>query len=354
VLVGIGLLLGVTAAVGQAPQGGSTEKPGPQQTPSAPDGGTVLLGGLKVLDDKKLADTLEAAIAAAQRNHPDVRLAQAKLQVAEAELAQAKLQVAQRVTAAHAKVQAAKAQVAFAEATYRRMQQLRDNKAVAQEMFVEAEHALAQAKATLTAAEAELQAAQGLPPGQHAAKPADATALAEWLGQSVREDHAATAANLLAEVMARRTPPAPGSAADKLRGLVEKRVALDIKTPVPLDQAMTEFVKQAGLTDVTVRYPVWANDRFLKDPPRVGPLVGEQTVAGWMQLIVDDFNRSLAAVGAPPDLQGKYEVYVRDYGLLMTKTDLAPPGAPTLAEFARQAQNEKTLPPVKLNQELKK
>ena len=34
-------------------------------------------------------------------------------------------------------------------------------------------------------------------------------------------------------------------------------------------------------------------------------------------------------------------MYVRDYGLLIAKADLAPPGVLTVAEFARQVRAEK-------------
>jgi outer membrane protein TolC len=94
-LVGIGLLFAVTAAAGQQP----VEK-APQPKPKS------------VEPQKPAADNLEAVIAAAVRNHPDIKLAQAKMQVAEAELAQARLAVVQGVTAAHSKVQQEKYKVA--------------------------------------------------------------------------------------------------------------------------------------------------------------------------------------------------------------------------------------------------
>jgi hypothetical protein len=38
-------------------------------------------------------------------------------------------------------------------------------------------------------------------------------------------------------------------------------------------------------------------------------------------------------------------VYVREYGLLLERSRFAPPGAPTLAEFARQVQAQKDATP---------
>ncbi len=324
----VGLVLVMAVAAGQQPP------PADKAPPKAPGASPA----------KPAADSLEAMIAAAQRNHPDVRLAQAKLQMAQAELEQAKLQAAQRVAAAHAKVQAARAQMEFETRSVGQYDKL--GPALSLSDRLANERVLVQAKAALAAAEAELQAAQGLAAGQHAAAAIDKgpgsvteAMLQALLDTDTRAEHQKLAA--LAYLKKSSSPPAPGTAADKLRGLIDKPVKLDLKNPVPLDVAMAAFVKQAGLTDLTVRYPEWAGDRFLKTPPTVGPLVGEQAVAAWFQLILDDFNRSLAAVGVPPGDQGKYEVYVRDYGLLVTKTDLAPPGAPTLAEFARQVQAQK-------------
>ncbi len=326
----VGLMMIVAVAAGQQPP------PADKAPPKAPGASPA----------KPAADSLEAMIAAAQRNHPDVRLAQAKLQMAQAELEQAKLQAAQRVAAAYAKLSRAKSNVAAAEKQLADARAANKKRGAPDYLLAGDSRDLVDAKAELAAAEAELQAAQGLAAGQHAAAAIDKgpgsvteAMLQALLDTDTRAEHQKLAA--LAYLKKSSSPPAPGTAADKLRGLIDKPVKLDLKNPVPLDVAMAAFVKQAGLTDLTVRYPDWAGERFLKTPPTVGPLVGEQTVATWFQLILDDFNRSLAAVGVPPGYQGKYEVYVRDYGLLVTKTDLAPPGAPTLAEFARQVQAQK-------------
>jgi hypothetical protein len=320
------LILGLTVAVGQEPPR-KEEKPQQKAPPKPP------------------TDELEAAVAASA-NHPDVRLAQAKLQMAQAELDQAKLQAVQRLTAAHAKLRSAQIQAEIEEKNYRHVSSL---SSFPQAEKWQLERALAQAKAALAAAEAEWQAARGQPPGRAAATK-DAPATAATLSRLLLDDLTGARREQLSlsylDLVNRAVAPPSGSAADRLRELVGKRVALDLKEPVPFDRAMAEFVKQAGLSDLTVRSPEWANERFLKTPPKVGPLVGEQTVEGWFQLILDDFNRSLVTGNYPSEYyQGRHEVYVRDYGLLITKTDLAPQGAPTLAEFARQAQTRKDAAP---------
>jgi hypothetical protein len=325
---GLVLILGLTAAVGQEPPR-KDEKPPQQKSPPKP------------------TDELTAAIAASA-SHPDVRMAQAKLQVAQAELDQAKLLVAQRLAAAHAKLRSAQAQVELEAQTYERLVKLES--AIPKTELALAERALAQAKAALAAAEAEWQAARGQPDagkGLVLVESADGTAtllsmLMKAQAQPQQPDQAAF--NYL-NLVQRTVAPPPGPATDRLRQLIGKRVTLDMKEPVPFNRAMDEFIKQAGLGDMTVRVPAWADERVLKTPPKVGPLVGEQTVAGWFQLILDDFNRSLVSGNYPSEYyQGPHEVYVRDYGLLITKKELAPPGAPTLAEFARQAQAPKPEP----------
>jgi hypothetical protein len=134
--------------------------------------------------------------------------------------------------------------------------------------------------------------------------------------------------------------PEPGSPLDRLRAIALKRVTLDVKKPVPFDEALAQLAKSSGLTELTVRSPEWASGKYLKEPPLVGPLSGENTTAAWLQLILDDFNREVAAGRVLPPHSGKYDVYVRDYGLLIARVDLAPPGTLTLAEFVQHAQAE--------------
>src|SRR4051794_29411070 len=56
-------------------------------------------------------ETVDDMIATALRNHPDIRLAEAKRLVAEAELEQAKLLVAQRITICASKIEQAKSKL---------------------------------------------------------------------------------------------------------------------------------------------------------------------------------------------------------------------------------------------------
>ena len=62
----------------------------------------------------------------------------------------------------------------------------------------------------------------------------------------------------------------------------------------------------------------------------------------WLQLIVDEMN-TYQAMAAPQrhDTPKRHELYVREYGLLLTSRDLAPPDAITVQELWKQAQLEK-------------
>ncbi|MFO0848989.1 MAG: hypothetical protein U0871_10620 [Gemmataceae bacterium] len=314
-------LAGLALASGLAAQ----EPPMAFDKPSEPTRGEV------VVFKYPGADGADAAVTAALANHPDVKLAEAKVRVAEAELAQAKLLVAQRVAAASARVAQAKAKVATATSGFNRLKKLQQQKVVSTEEVAGAEQTLLAAKADLAAAEAELKAAQGVAPG---------TAVV-WFDKSKTLTEPLHRPALGTDSFVERfngtavSPPSPaGSPADKLRGLLDKEVTLDQKK-LPLDEALAAFQKSAGLTDLTIRYPEWASAKELKAPPTVGPLTGKRTAAGWFQLILDDFNRTLRQAVLPPGKEyvGTYDLYVRDYGLLMTKTDLAPAGALTLTQL---------------------
>jgi hypothetical protein len=204
------------------------------------------------------------------------------------------------------------------------------------------EYYLAQSAAA--AAEAELKTAQGTAPGA-----ARTTVSANWSetlrvngGDVVLMDRSPSdkAVGLALEFLAAGIKSPPGSALDRLRGALDKPVRLDAPAR-PLAPAVADLFAKAGLDGMTARFPASAEDKTIKDPPAVGPLAGEHAVAAWLQLMIDDFNRGVAAGHVLPDERGKYDVYVREYGLLVTRAELAPQGALTLGEFARQARAEK-------------
>lgn len=267
----------------------------------------------------------EPTIATIIANHPDVKLAEAKLQVARAELEQARLLITQKYTVAKAKLDAAQTQLKFAEIAYA---QIRSITGVARPEVQSAELALAQAKSAVVIAEVDLKAIQG--------SVSSADQLLSELLIDRNAYYTETATKLYSKAL--RIQPKPTTQSAKLREVLERKVALDLSKPLPLDELMAIFLPKSGLDAFLVRYPEWASTRFLKEPHLIKLPKSEQTTFAWLQLIQDEFN-SRHSQNMPELYQGKYEVYVRDYGLMFAKSTLAPEGAMKLEEFMR-------LPPV--------
>ncbi len=273
------------------------------------------------------AGSVEEAVAAALKNHPDVKIAEAKRMVADAELEQAKLLVAQKVTALYTKVQMGKLQVAAAEKNFEQVKVLHEAGTASSPQLTAAETALRTAKAELDTATAELQAAKGTVP--------------KTVTNASSFDSTLLRSSLLTAAILDRTIPS-GTAADKLRALVDRKIKLDLK-PLLLADAMEAL--GGSSSGLTIRLPDTAKSDYVKKPPLVGPLNGEQTFAAWLQLILDDFSSPSHQGGMLEGSQGRYDAYVRDYGLLITQSKNAPQGAMTLADYVRRVHTESTKSP---------
>jgi hypothetical protein len=264
-------------------------------------------------------------VAAALKNNPDIKVAEAKRLVAEATADQAKLAVTQRVAPTFAKIQAARANVQAAEVDSMRLGNLRNT--ISQAEIERAETRLLVAKAELAVVEAEWKAITG--------------------GGAKTDTEAAQKATVERGISFLATmqqiPSIPtGSAADKLRALIDKPIKLDIKAG-PFSDIMPEFIKQAGLQGITVRYPTWASVKILKEPPTVGPITGEKTLTAWVELLLDQFNNPNEPVNIPESLNYSPPcvAVVREYGLLFVGKNSAPSDSITLSEFAKLVRAEK-------------
>lgn len=293
------VLLTAAAAVGQPP------KP-PAPKPPTPGG-------------------VDEAVLNALRTHPDIKLAEAKVRMAEAEVEQTKSRVAQRITGAFAKLEQAKAELVLAQDYLDRIKKAGGSTTE----LLSATAQYQRVKSAVVDAEVELNAAQGAAPRVQFA-PADPDQAAvdrglKWLAR-------------MQETGVAPVKPVPaGTVADRMKTLLDKPVMLDL-TGADLDAAVAAVLKSVGDTTLTVKLPTLGR-RHLKDPPTV-TAKGEMTFAAAMQLILDEINRP--ENGAVfESLKGQQEVYVREYGLLVTRVQDAPKDAPTLAEFARQVRAEK-------------
>jgi hypothetical protein len=283
----------------------------------------------KAPKEGKKTDPADAAVAAALANDPDVQVARAKVQLAEAELTKAKQAVVLRVMTLKATIQehtatadAARQRFAFIE------RQARQGMA-AQTELIQARAALEQALAALARAETELKlitGGGGQPAGVGAG--GDPDAFARWsalpyLQLTTKADQQSYLEALAAQYAGAKTPAVKGPIPDRIRAALDKPVKLGAKgEKVTFDKALEVFKKEAGL-DVPVRGP----GDLIQSPVIVSQ--GEELPVGaWFQLF-EDYSGS------------RVRLYVRDYGLLFTAKDAAPPDAPTLTEFWKQLPPEK-------------
>lgn len=259
----------------------------------------------------KAPGTTADGVALALKQHPDIKVAEAKVAVAAAVLDQARLAVTQRVGPAFARIQTAKVKVKQTEDALNHTAGLVKKGFQPQQTAERVEAEVQAAKMELAAAEAELKALTG--GGEKEVEP---NVHAVWLrGKDLKAWRFESSIS---------TPA--GTVADKLRAVIDKRVKFPDQKGVPFVKVVDALKTAAGI-DFTVRTPSHA--QFTEQAVNVP--AGDMTVTAWTELMLDEFN-----VG-----RVKYAFYIREYGLLLTAVDAAPPGALSLTEFARLVRAEK-------------
>jgi hypothetical protein len=269
-------------------------------------------GGDKKPAEKPKVDTVEAQIAAALANDPDVRMARVKIQLAEAELAKARQQVTMKVFSLRNTIEEQRKQVAAWEEQVRRIEAQTKAGAVPMTELLNARIRLDPLKAALAQAETELKLITGGGPGWaeraeglanpiHPAADGGRAAL-DWFAARMRAGETLEQAAL------------GGPIPDRIRAALDRKVTLAPKgEKVPLDKALEVFKKEAGL-DVPVR-----GVGTLVQTPVITSEGEELPVGAWLQLY--------------QDWNGRSQFFVREYGLLFTDKDAAPPDALTLTQF---------------------
>jgi hypothetical protein len=301
VLFGIGLL--AVSALGQPPAG-----------PNQP---------AKRKDEKK-ANPVEALIAAALANDPDVRMAQAKLQLADAELAKARQAVAVKVITLSGAIEEQKRQVASAEDRVAWAARMVEKGFTSKPQLLSDRQALESAKAKLAQLETELKLLIGGGPlGRNGgpAGPGMGMAMDSFPGMHPGDPYA-TRPDIPVKIRFRVFDSATGPIADRLRAALDKPVKLGAKdAKVTFEQAMEVFKKEAGL-DIPIRESTAGTGLSLQGERTTIQSGGESLPVGaWFQLF-QDFNGGV--------------FHVRDYGLLYTSKEAAPPDALTLTQFWKQ------------------
>ncbi|MDY3558913.1 hypothetical protein R5W23_006089 [Gemmata sp. JC673] len=318
------LALAVTTASGQPPKADAPKK-ADKPVPNPPD-------------------ATDAAIGRALATDPDVKMAQAKINLAEAELAKARQTITLRVLALKSRVEQGTAEMRVAEQHLENVTKGVNGGAGHQSELLVARSKFETAKAALAAAEAEWKLLTGSDNnGEVKLFRAYLTVLDQYFeSHSLPSTQQGPAPNAGAYRWygSGGSPPATikGPIPDRLRAVLDKPIKLGAKgETIRIDQALELLKKEVGF-DVPVRGELLhprpkVNDRgeILYDPARKGiPIMiapqvvseGETLPVGaWLQLYQDVSGGTF---------------YVREYGLLLADKKSAPPDAPTLTEFWKQ------------------
>jgi hypothetical protein len=271
---------------------------------------------------EKKPDPADSAIAAALANDPDVKMAQAKMQLAEAELAKSRHAVTIKVVTLKAKIEQLKAQLVPLERQVELVtRSVKSGGASVAELYPIAEK-LEAAMSSLALAETDWKLRTGgagagplgaVPNPDHDAAVA---AGLRWLnnrqqGASHADASAALLGYLVASELVRERAAVKGLIPSRIRAALDKPVKLGAKgEKVTFAQAVAAFKKEAGM-DVPVR-----------EVARVSGITSEGEelpVGAWFQLFAD---RNLDV-----------RFLVREYGLLVTLKAEAPPDAVGVVEF---------------------
>jgi hypothetical protein len=290
----------------------------------------------------KKADPTDVAIAAALTNDPDVKIANAKVQLAEAEVAKAKQAVVLKVMNLKATIEELKRAVDAAQIRLTKIDQLGKEGAVDQALVNEERNKLENARAALAKAETEMKLLTG---GDRIAPLGDLlnfTSKAEMQLRDVEAERRQTARALewFALMQAgRAAETVKGPLPDRIRAALDKPVKLGAKgDKFTFAKAMEVFKKDAGF-DVPVRgefplrpYVDPKNPTAVEARPIEIVSEGEEMPVGaWFQLLEDNAVFTQLGKGTT-----RFRFYVREYGLFLTSADAAPPEAPTLMDFWKQ------------------
>jgi hypothetical protein len=263
---------------------------------------------------------LEEMLAQALKNNPDIRVAAAKLGEAEAELNRVRLQVMQKVVTLYHTTEMARSDVATAERTLARIREL--GPAVSREELDAAQAALAAAKAKLAAVEAEVPYVIGKQPP---VGDVDAATLRGLLFLSRMQaaggrkaDLSNTQFALFGLEAARR--PVQGPLADRIRKALDTPVSLRVTDGSVADVLRLLREQEPGLT--------------IKYVPRQG--AGPKLTFEMKDLPLG------AALEYLQDSLTDYVIVMREYGLLLTVEDRAPPGAVSLHDFWKKGHGQVT------------
>ena len=298
------------------------QPPAPPATPAKPQA---------VPEPKpKSALGVELTVEKSVANHPDVRVAEARLMEAQAALAQARLKVAIEMTTNQAKLDQAKANVTTQTEFFQKAELLKKSGALPQDEYLKA-------TAAFTAAQADLVVQERLSSVFTLANQWPERAYFARLHTDSRGSFMMDVGDYWFEVGIAK----PQS--QSLLDLLQRKVKFAVKA-TDADQSVIGVLERSikewdfASANVIVRHPQAVippgETNGARSGIRMQPVEGENAIGVWMMMMLDDYNAQVEQSGGTA--RTKYQIYVREYGLLFAPTANAPDGAPTLAEFLRQ------------------
>ena len=172
------------------------------------------------------------------------------------------------------------------------------------------------------------------------------TVLLAWMWTRANED---VITNLRAN-----TDAGTANTIDQLKIHLDSKVKLEKQTNLDLEQAFQKVTEGgAGVQGAGESCPSRRTRRCTEMVTYVDlEAKSELSLHTWLQLIVDEMN-SFQTMSAPlrQETPKRFDLYVREYGLLLTSRDLAPPDAITVQELWKQARLEKAAKEAKKSQE---
>ena len=277
-------------------------------------------------------ETLDEQIQRAMANHPDLRIAQLQVELAQAKLEQERQRVTQRISAARSAVDSLKA-IASKQAEL--CDRLRLSGTSMTEVNPQQEK-LAQTKRELAAAEVELNAAVGPVVTTYKLR----TQIEVHWPETSRPlkqfefAHDGSGGFLFGPPVAPIAPPATShSYLNDFPAMLDRRITPDKKGGLPLDVLTELLTKAAGDKPVPL---VRTTDRFnpkLWKQPTIIFVGATDELGSWLQQYIDALNTTNFPGLEAIEPQPKFNIYIRNYGLLLALESEAPADATTVLDY---------------------
>jgi hypothetical protein len=316
------------------------DKPAPQEKPGQPPAKEK---PAPVKPDKAAVPSLEEMLTQALKANPDILVAETKMREAEANLNRTRLQVTQKAVALHQNLKSQQAQVENAEAQYKQAELNLDHATLLykkgtttnREGVDEAQRSLNAARADLVAVKAALAQTEAELPYLLGKYPQAATSDLKTEQARLLYLRALSLAQMeFDNVFHSETPkgkpaaspPLPTAMAEKIRKALNAPVVLNFDR-TPLSEVLAVLGDKTGISFYIKGDNVATADLRLLDGKEAVPLAA-----------------ALQAIG---DLLPGVQFAVRDYGILVARSDDIPSGAVLVENFwkAEKAKEKIAAPP---------